>query len=288
MKPLKQISIIGLSIMFILSSCSVEKRLYMSGYHFDWHNWKHNAVSQEMTNNNPNENILSTETDSIFQTLTASTDNSLIPTFPNEVSLFKAVKQLKTRAKQIKTSPPDECDIIILRNGNEIKAKITEIGINEIKYKKCDYTEGPTYTVQKSEVFMIKYPNGTKDVFSDTDYEEQPKTIDEPKYREESKTEPEKKELSYSEKYVKGQIDAGQYHNASGWYYAGVLLGLIGILIAALSAPVPRTYSNELSLDPAYREGYKKAARKRNVLSALYGWLIFLLFFFLILSIAGA
>ena len=58
-------------------------------------------------------------------------------------------------------------DIIVLKDSNEINALVQEIGINEVKYKKWDNQTGPTYTMKKSEVFMIKYQNGTKDVFNE-------------------------------------------------------------------------------------------------------------------------
>ena len=58
-------------------------------------------------------------------------------------------------------------DILIKRTGDEIEAKVLEIGINEIKYKKFDNETGPTYTISKSEIFMIKYANGSKDVFTE-------------------------------------------------------------------------------------------------------------------------
>lgn len=57
-------------------------------------------------------------------------------------------------------------DIITFTNGEQIKAKILEITTTEIKYKKFDYQTGPTITVAKQDVFMVKYPNGDKDVFS--------------------------------------------------------------------------------------------------------------------------
>ena len=58
-------------------------------------------------------------------------------------------------------------DIIIMKNGNEVLAKILEIGINEIKFKKFDYLNGPIIVVEKSDIFMIKYNNGTKELFND-------------------------------------------------------------------------------------------------------------------------
>lgn len=59
-------------------------------------------------------------------------------------------------------------DFIILRNGEEIKAKVTEIGVNEIKYIKIEYPDSPIYTIKKNNVTMIKYSNGNKDIFKDT------------------------------------------------------------------------------------------------------------------------
>ncbi len=56
-------------------------------------------------------------------------------------------------------------DIITLKNGEDVKSKILEVGITEVKYKKFDNLEGPSYTLTKAEIFMIKYQNGTKDVF---------------------------------------------------------------------------------------------------------------------------
>lgn len=57
-------------------------------------------------------------------------------------------------------------DIIILKNGDEIKAIVSDIEFDAIKYKKFDNQSGPNYSIKKSEVYMIKYINGTKDVFS--------------------------------------------------------------------------------------------------------------------------
>jgi len=57
-------------------------------------------------------------------------------------------------------------DVIVLKTGDEIKATVSEVAIDVIKYKKFENLEGPDYTIKKSDVFMIKYANGTKDVFN--------------------------------------------------------------------------------------------------------------------------
>lgn len=59
-------------------------------------------------------------------------------------------------------------DVIMKRNGDEVQAKVQEVNNNEIKYKRYDNLEGPMISIAKTEVFMIKYENGTKDLFSST------------------------------------------------------------------------------------------------------------------------
>ena len=58
-------------------------------------------------------------------------------------------------------------DIITLKSGNDIRAVVQEIGVDDVKYKKFDNPNGPSYTLKKSEIFMIKYANGDKDLFTD-------------------------------------------------------------------------------------------------------------------------
>lgn len=57
-------------------------------------------------------------------------------------------------------------DFIIMKNGDEIKAKVQEVGVWEVKYKFFDNPDGPLYTILKSDIFMIKYENGSKEVYT--------------------------------------------------------------------------------------------------------------------------
>jgi hypothetical protein len=61
----------------------------------------------------------------------------------------------------------EPCDNIILKNGEEISAKIFEITPDLIKYKKCDNLDGPLISIYKNEVFMVRYKDGSKDLFND-------------------------------------------------------------------------------------------------------------------------
>lgn len=58
-------------------------------------------------------------------------------------------------------------DVITMKNGDEVKAKILEILPDAVTYKKFDNLDGPSYTESKSNIFMIRYKNGSKDVFKE-------------------------------------------------------------------------------------------------------------------------
>jgi hypothetical protein len=64
-------------------------------------------------------------------------------------------------------------DVIFKNDKTELKAKVSEITETGIKYKKWDNLDGPVYTISKSEVFMILYSNGQKEIIK-------PSTLNEP------------------------------------------------------------------------------------------------------------
>lgn len=55
-------------------------------------------------------------------------------------------------------------DVIVKRNGEELQCKILEVSKNEVKYKRWTNQEGPAFAEKKSDIFMIKYENGEKEV----------------------------------------------------------------------------------------------------------------------------
>ena len=57
-------------------------------------------------------------------------------------------------------------DVITLKTGEEIKAKVEEISSSGVKYKRFDNLNCPTIVIEKAKVFAINYENGTKDVFN--------------------------------------------------------------------------------------------------------------------------
>ncbi len=56
-------------------------------------------------------------------------------------------------------------DTITKFNNEKIIAKILEISPTEIKYKKFNFLDGPTFTDKKSDIQMIVFSNGMKEEF---------------------------------------------------------------------------------------------------------------------------
>lgn len=62
---------------------------------------------------------------------------------------------------------------------NELKVvKVTEVGIDQIKYLRFDNLTGPTYTTNKYDVQSIKYANGHIDTF---EIKQEPPQVSQPK-----------------------------------------------------------------------------------------------------------
>ena len=56
-------------------------------------------------------------------------------------------------------------DVIITTNNEKISAKVEEIHIETISYKKFDNLSGPTYHLKKSDVSKIIFENGNEEIF---------------------------------------------------------------------------------------------------------------------------
>ena len=57
-------------------------------------------------------------------------------------------------------------DIIITKNSERIDAKVIEVNVDTIKYKRFENLEGPIYSLLKSNIVTIVYQNGYVEIFS--------------------------------------------------------------------------------------------------------------------------
>lgn len=146
-------------------------------------------------------------------------------------------------------------DVITKKTSEDIKAKVLEVTATEIKYKKFENQDGPTFTLLKAEVLIIRYENGSKDVFNETQNTLNINT-------------------STSDMAFKGKQDAtANYkgkHSGAGWTAAtAIVLSPVFALIPALGCSLSEPSDNnlkykepELMNNSTYNQAYTEQAHK--------------------------
>ena len=56
-------------------------------------------------------------------------------------------------------------DVIVTKDSKRINAKVTEVNVDNIKYKQFENQNGPVYTLLKSDILTILYQNGQVESF---------------------------------------------------------------------------------------------------------------------------
>ena len=59
-------------------------------------------------------------------------------------------------------------DIVTLKNGEDVLAKVLEVGTREVKYTLFEEPDGPVYIVNKSDILIIRYESGRNEIFNKT------------------------------------------------------------------------------------------------------------------------
>lgn len=68
-------------------------------------------------------------------------------------------------------------DIISKKNGSDLKVKIIEVGTLNIVYKELDNLEGPTHSLEKSEIYKITYNNGKTELLGKYQHADEAKSF---------------------------------------------------------------------------------------------------------------
>jgi hypothetical protein len=153
------------AIVLIIQACTIEKRHYRPGYNVQWRSRKEvNSKLDIPREKDLERNISASPVDEKAESVTASTETHI----GNSALQFQP-KLILSKSRATSRTEIEICDEVILKNGDTFQAKVIEIGVTEIKYKKCNNLEGPTVSILKSDVFLIKYANGTKEVFKEND-----------------------------------------------------------------------------------------------------------------------
>lgn len=151
--PMKILFTLATISLLFFNSCTVQKRIYNKGFSINWKNSYGKEIDKKSYNTKKYNRIDTEETDTLI------TYSNL-----NTIEIQESQSSLTLQSDSIDVP---KCDLMILKNGDEVWVNVIEIDPENIKYKKCDNPDGPIYFIRKSTVFMIKYKNGTKDVFSE-------------------------------------------------------------------------------------------------------------------------
>ncbi len=60
-------------------------------------------------------------------------------------------------------------DVIVKKTGEMINGKVLEVGVEFLKYKRGDQTDGPVYTMPLKYVYAVSYADRTQDIFTTPD-----------------------------------------------------------------------------------------------------------------------
>ncbi|NJO00723.1 MAG: hypothetical protein HC880_02665 [Bacteroidia bacterium] len=67
-------------------------------------------------------------------------------------------------------TPDPSSDVIVMKDGELIRARVLEIGIDVIKYQRADQINGPIYSVFREQVASVSYGDNTYDYLEDSPY----------------------------------------------------------------------------------------------------------------------
>lgn len=135
-------------------------------------------------------------------------------------------------------------DIITTKKGEDILSKVVEINLTELKYKKFDNLNGPLISILKTDVLMIRYENGTKDIFKDEYLAPTTVAI-----------------KGENENYKLGQQDAKRYYK--GYRAAGTGTLVTGLVLSPLLGLIP-AFATTSAVPQEINLNFPDASRMKN------------------------
>lgn len=153
-----------LVVLIVFSSCSIEKRHYLPGYHFQWNNKSkaRNFAKEKLANESAKDVVGSTP----FQNEAIEENVFAEVSIPN-TEIPNNIAKVKTNIKYFKSTYLG-CDTLFLKNGTYISAKVKSIERSVILYNPCgDNNSDIIYEIQSSVLDFLKYSDSRKVFFSE-------------------------------------------------------------------------------------------------------------------------
>jgi hypothetical protein len=218
MKRINHLSLIIIfaSILLSLFACSLEKRVHSKGYHL--------KISANKTASSAAKYA---EDDKVTKRAVSDSKQNIRTINPVSIDQVGAVLSIQNNPDSL------ECDIIVFRDGEEKECIVKEITDTEIKYVRCTNPTSLAYYTNKSRVFMIKFADGTKEVFKEDKSEEaQP----EPAISAEQKVE--KTPGSSPQEPQSGNYDTASIFSfvfgVASFFILGIPFGIAAVVLGAI------------------------------------------------------
>ncbi len=217
------------SLLLMLCHCSLEKRHYRHGYYVK-SPFSNKSITKSSVGKSPEEKRASSEN----RTLQTNP-----PAWPDLKATLPWASTGTNALLHAKQPDAEMCDSLFLKDGTVIEVKIKEIGTKDIRYKLCDFQDGPDYLVEKFRVASVRYSNGMLERFN----EPPPPVVS-------------KKPTPGNSSIPKGEEKNSNAANALTWGILGIyplwifgsIVGLIFGLIAMNQIKMnPGRYNNEIS-----------------------------------------
>ncbi|EJF08552.1 hypothetical protein [Pontibacter sp. BAB1700] len=157
-------------------------------------------------------------------------------------------------------------DIIVKVSGEEIPARVQEITLHDVLYQHPDSSQGVIWRLPKTEVFMVKFENGTKEVFEQHLADSLASMA---------------QGMTPEQLYELGKADAKHYYKGNGAMWGSAAssmvmfpIGLAGSVVIGATAPKvkPERVSDiGLLAEQDYLRGYQEQAARKKRGKALAG-----------------
>jgi hypothetical protein len=148
-----------LVVLVYLQSCTIEKRRYTSGYHIEW---KWSRPRMRVAEIKPVAHTYLHDT--LF--VQAYTEERVVKennTLASSQSTHSARKKRSNKEQPLSTPA---CYRIVMKSGEEIEAKVLEVGVNSVRYKPCGADSATVHDLKKKDVFIVKYPDGRNEIIT--------------------------------------------------------------------------------------------------------------------------
>lgn len=141
------------SVVLIISSCSRSQKILYTSNTENAKKFGLGTSPLQPITNKPLAQVEETNTNTATlqeeARVLAENNSSSIITIPN-VKKFSGTSSLYSRKKQVINDNND--DVILLKNGEQVKCKLVEVGAKKIKYKRCDNLEGADIVISKNNI----------------------------------------------------------------------------------------------------------------------------------------